>query len=752
MKGLKHSGRATPVTGPKLPQPGELRLPFPLLLSIGAASALQVTLNYGSLHFKGSAIQSLSVDPSLEKVLPLVLTFVVFHGFSILANILMANGKSLVAAFAYQRAWAAFLPMRIFSKQEALSDAVAQILTRHAPRIFEIRGHVAAGLTSAVGAVALVVYQSVRDSFWVGLAALPIVLLLGSMTTRMGHKLYPSAQRAFNEASLTIAPWLRDYFYGNREAFLNWKRDESSAVLSSWFQKTAHHYLRLWKRLLAAMIHRDLVGSFFVEWPYIFGVGGLLLFTAQGQLTLQQTFVWIGLLELMIGASASLRNLHHWRQELSGLEQLTQKIAHQLHAPTPHGLALPIEEHSAAFLKSAAASVPPARALEPFQAEFRLRDGSTVRLGTAPGLYGLQGANGSGKSTLLDAILGYCTDYDHWDRTAVSALQAHFQGAARIIEKEPVVYSGLSTFAQQVEGPASQASDSELLDRLTLKLQALWNGQETHAQFWSERFSKLALAWNQNRRLSSGERVLLSLGRALIGWNAEQVRLVVSDEAEAFLDPQIAQAFLKLLQKFAETAAVYRVFHRSQSPHARTLRTLLLATDPSGERGLVVPLSIRKARRLAPGNWVEGHGSIGTALAPQARRILDTLIALHPTLGPTLSDSTWIIQGDLPGVRIQSTESAGLALAASFTILAMAPESPEAAPPLPTVAATGEIDHTGAVKGVKGQQAKLKALQNTYAEGQTLWTLTPDTLTHLSELPARVQSVIENEKAAPATV
>ena len=192
--------------------------------------------------------------------------------------------------------------------------------------------------------------------------------------------------------------------------------------------------------------------------------------------------------------------------------------------------------------------------------EVTLKDGSRNSLSLTPGIYHIKGDNGSGKSTLLNIILGYERTHYHFENINLSQLLDSInQDNIRIIERDSIIFDCFDDINTQICGPFNILND-RWVTKINQSLAKLL--EPAPAKEWMDIFLSLESEYirRENKTISSGEKIILSLMRFLASWNKD-VCLLIVDECDSFLDHDKKQLFIEMLNILSSSMAIYIVSH-----------------------------------------------------------------------------------------------------------------------------------------------------------------------------------------------
>jgi hypothetical protein len=227
--------------------------------------------------------------------------------------------------------------------------------------------------------------------------------------------------------------------------------------------------------------------------------------------------------------------------------------------------------------------------------------------------------------------------------------------------------------------------------------------------------------------------VLLSWSRAFLSWD-DEVRFLVLDEPESFLDRDLQSLVDETLRSLALKIAIFRVRH-DRVRSSTLLTTGMLVGVSSGGGGRLVEFEMR-AEAGGSGRVTVTNPS-HSLLIPVFKNAVAALGHTFPELRP-LETFDYLIDFKTTDFKIGEVRSAGLAAALAFINIYRLRLGRQ---PLLNIAATGEVRLDGSVVLVGGLSEKREAAQIAGLKA----LLTPFEISHLRDFPRLLGS------SSPAT-
>lgn len=432
--------------------------------------------------------------------------------------------------------WITHMPKSIYKDFEEHPSNVQVLFFDYFPRIFELEISQVANKTLVYCVFALTLAAFVSRGFFLGICALSLVFVLNYCNKNIFVKKIDAFQRDTYQSKIKILHWVDQYFSSYREISKNWP----DMAHGSWKEEIYHSYFFAKKNQTAFYLYRDVVAQILTELPFLLNTSIVILGVYYDYLSVSQLFVWVGFSQFMINASNAFLENRIFRKQLATLNEeacsildsfgstISQKV------PIPNGRGL-VDSHCDLTLV--------------------MQDGTINQLSLVPGVYQIKGENGSGKSTLMNMVLGYERgSYDFNNKNFASFLNQLRPEQLRVIDREPIIFECLADFNNQICGPAKNQKRWE--ETIYYAISQLLS--RDLAGEWMKVFISLEAEYHfrQDKSMSSGEKVVLSLMRFFSSWESK-VHVLIIDECDSFLDRQKKDLFIKTVMELARHMAVY---------------------------------------------------------------------------------------------------------------------------------------------------------------------------------------------------
>lgn len=469
----------------------------------------------------------------------LVYTLIWYVGTKLLLMLCDIYQKFIIEKYkiiSLKEKWHALFPKKIFRDNDSKDEKLQILFFDYLPKLFDLEVSVVTNNYTLLILVSIVAYLFLHTEFYCGLVALLIIFVLSYFNKNIFINEMSRCQLEADGSKTKIFEWVSQFLKGYKEISKNWNTHEiqnwhDSVYNNYHLSRVSHNYLCL---------KRDLLSQLLIEIPFLLNTIVVIFGVFYKYISLAEMFVWIGASQFMINTSNSyFENKINKKYRDNLLIQVLEIV----------------DEFSYVELIE-----PYDKKRSEFQIyEIKLRDQTKNILGALPGIYRINGKNGSGKSTLFNIILGYerklITSYSNFNQ--LDRIM-DFENI-RLIERETIIFNNLPDFSSQVMGPAN--NDSKKWDEHINKALFILFDQNL-AQNWINIFTDLEYKFNLrgNKLLSSGERVILSFMRFLSSWNCN-VKMIIVDECEAFLDFDTRKIFELTLQILSKNMAIYMSSH-----------------------------------------------------------------------------------------------------------------------------------------------------------------------------------------------
>lgn len=438
-----------------------------------------------------------------------------------------------------QYQWNCHIPKNIYRDNQSKKNDVNVLFFDYLPRLFEVKIASWQNKLTIFSVFTLTIMAFVRTQFFLGFFAVLLVFVLNYLSKNIFVRKIDDYQKESYHSKLTILNWVEQYFASYRELSKNWQ----STNYKAWKNDIYRRYYISKKNQITFYLYRDLLAQVLVELPFLLNTSVVILGVYFEYLTLTQLFVWVGFSQFMINASNAYLDNKIIKKQIATLLEAADCVIENFHPPLIKTL---IDNKANDLISS----------------EVVMQDGNVNRISLEPGLYHIKGGNGSGKSTLMHIILGFeRKDYDFKSGNFSRLVNMIDQSKVRVIDREAVIFDCFPKFANQICGP--EALDSMWLEPVSLSLNELLTVDLAKA--WMKLFKDLELEYSgrNDKILSSGERVILSLMRFFSSWHRE-VNLLIIDECDSFLDSEKKNLFINTVKELARFMAVYISCHDRQ--------------------------------------------------------------------------------------------------------------------------------------------------------------------------------------------
>lgn len=491
----------------------------------------------GFFIFQGRAIQQ-SIDKNIvvDQLLFTLFWFVLTKLIVMVSDLLTHFFTSYFENKEVDKQWKENFPKKLFRDNENKSNLVYLMYFDYIPALFHLECDILTNKCTMLSVITIVIPLLIYTGFYYGIVALLAIFILSFTSKSVFLKKLDSHYKETNSNKTQTLSWINQFFRSYREISFNWH-----GQTNGWINFMHASLYQSKKKQVYTQLKRDVLSQFLVEIPFIFNTLMVILAVYGGYLSITQLFVWIGFSQFVISATnAFLENKVNSDKRVTLIEQLMGisdvfKVSEE------------VFEQSESSVKNI---------------QIKLQDNTINDLSLDPTIHHIQGKNGSGKSTLLNIIMGYerQAKVDN-HRSLLSLFQKVSASNIRIIEREPEIFSVFTTFNEQILGP-EQSKLFHWVRLLHEKMDGvlssnLINDLKYFFVIVEQKFYKRA-----NGHFSSGEKVLISLLRALTSWNTN-VRILITDECVAFLDFKSKKLFFRCLLELSERIPIFISSHES---------------------------------------------------------------------------------------------------------------------------------------------------------------------------------------------
>lgn len=497
------------------------------------------------LYYQGTAIeQAIDKNILLEQLVHTLFWFSITKLVLMLSDI---NNKFCTSYFenkeiAYH--WQKNFPQKLYQDNENKNNLIYLKYFDYLPNLYNLECIVKNNQCIIILVFSIVVSLMVYTGFYYGLLGILAIFSLNFLSKNICLNKLEKYHQAINENKSNTLGWINQYFKSYREISFNWH-----GKINPWIKSNYNSLYQSKKKFILTQLIRDLISQIAIEIPFIINTVIIILSVFLNFLSITQMFVWIGLSQFVIQASnAFLEN----KVNLDKKNTLINKLKE---------IDLIFSENKKFFISDASSfnqknTVPNLDVIY-----IKLQDNTVNKISTTPGIYHIQGTNGSGKTTLLNSIINYERETLVNNYFLLTHMLKNVSNKnIRIIEREPVIFNNLPSFKEQILGPVCINLEWQVI----LKNNIQDYLTDTLIQELIQTFLRIENNFNQrdNKQLSSGEKILISLMRALTSWNAK-VAILIIDECSNFLDIKIKNLFLKCIYELSKNTAIYFTSHDS---------------------------------------------------------------------------------------------------------------------------------------------------------------------------------------------
>lgn len=489
--------------------------------------------------FQGRAIQqaidkNIIIDQLFLTLMWLILTKLIVMSSDLLSQFVISYFENIEA----DKQWRVFFPKKIYHDNETKNNLIYLMYFDHIPALFNIECSILNNQCTIISVTVIVISLLIYSGFYSGLLALLVIFILSFTSKSIFLKKLDDYHKEINENKTRILGWVNQFFKSYREISLNWY-----GQVNQWANSIYSSLYLSKKKLVYTQLRRDFLSQILVEIPFILNTSAVIIAVYFNYLSITQMFVWVGFSQFVITATNSfLDNKVNLDKKNLLVNQLTGIID-----------VFKVKEKIGDIQSES-------NALPPQYVQIKLRDNTVNYLSLNPSIYHIQGKNGSGKSTLLNIMTGYERYLEVDNHNDLLHMLHNISPAnIRVIEREPEFFSLFLSFNEQILGP-EQSKFSYWLTILNDKMTGILskntiNDLKCFYLAVEEKFHQ-----RLNGHFSSGEKILLSLLRALTSWN-NQVFILIADECTAFLDFKSKYLFLCCLYELSNIIPIFISSH-----------------------------------------------------------------------------------------------------------------------------------------------------------------------------------------------
>lgn len=494
------------------------------------------------LYFQGKAIeQAIDKNILLEQLLYTIFWFAVTKIVLMLADI---NNKFCISYYENKEVsyhWNMNFPNRLYHDNENKNNLIYLKYFDYLPNLFNLGCLIKNNQCTIVLVSTIVIFLMLYTGFYYGILGLSAIFLLNFLSKNICLKKLEKYHQAINEDKANTLGWINQYFKSYREISFNWQEQ-----INPWIKANYNNLYQSKKKLIFTQLARDMLSQIAIEIPFIINTLVVIVCVFFNYLSITQMFVWVGLSQFVIQASnAFLENKVNFDKK----NTLDKKLKD-----------IDVIFKDQKYLKVNALEIVQKTTITNLDTVYiKLQDNTVNKISLKPGIYHIQGTNGSGKSTLLNSVIKYEREVAINNYYLLNLMLKDVSNKnIRIIERDPIIFNNLHSFKEQILGPKctnfawQSILQKNLQEHLTpAVLQKLINILILVENNFNTR---------SNKQLSSGEKILISLMRALTSWN-NKISILIIDECSMFLDIKIKDLFLKCISEISKNTAVYITSH-----------------------------------------------------------------------------------------------------------------------------------------------------------------------------------------------
>lgn len=446
--------------------------------------------------------------------------------------------------------WNNHFPQKIYKDNAEKSNLIYLKYFDYLPELFNIECNRINNISTLFVVFALVFGLLIYTGFYYGIMTLFFIFALNIVSKNLYLKKINICATKINTEKAKISKWLGEYFKAFRELYFNWNQQLESGVKEAYIE-----IYKVKKKYAVLLLFRDIASQIFVEIPFVFNTALVIVGVYCNYLNITQMFIWVGLSQFAIqAANAFLQNqVNTVRKQtiINSIEEINQQFKARKDFASAEN---EIYDDSFNFNKLLVADCK----ISSPKVLVKLQDACINTIGIAPGIYHIKGTNGSGKSTLLNTILGFERQLkvDNYNNLQ-NLLSSISREQIRVIERDAVLFSQFD-FNQQILGP-ELAKITHYKAILALKLKYIFS-KDLYTNLLTNFYILNSKFESSNHIFSSGEKVMISLMRAVASWDAN-VKILVIDECSVFLDSEVKKLFMRCVDELSRITAVYFTSH-----------------------------------------------------------------------------------------------------------------------------------------------------------------------------------------------
>ena len=492
------------------------------------------------------------VNYAIKKTVPLkyiVSIFLIMMATKVLmmlSNIISQNITTYFTNKEFDYQFKTLFPSRIFKDQVNLSPLFYKMVSENISSYFSDCLSI---LNNKILFIVVILLYGIFIVFTKSyiIALLAGILVLFSLISQIlwGNK----ADDKINEIEMskqTLLIWINQYFSAFKEVSRTW---DTSIKSKRWMTAIISKITEIKQSVFKYFLKMNLVNQMLIEIPFLITTGVIFIEVYKSNLSLPLAFAWLGITQFIITASKGLSE----NVKLTKNRKINKLRIDQYLAEITEKKQTNQKEYSPEKKKNYNSDI-----------TVKLQDNTIVYLSAKPGLYQITGGNGSGKSTLLDIILKFDRQSKFAEKNIINMFS---YDDVRIIDTNCVIFSMLQNFENQVMGPRLSKHDNinNYLEIIESNMSSIL--QPRLVKEWLDVFIDLSVRYDKRneKRMSSGEKVILSFARNMYSWTKD-IKLFIVDECDSPLDSNNKKLFIKTINSLSQHIAVYVVSHNHFYP------------------------------------------------------------------------------------------------------------------------------------------------------------------------------------------
>jgi len=581
--------------------------------------------NYLMIFFKSTLFDKLTkLSLSLNYFFLLFTLICVLHIISNFFLVLREFKKNNWIVLTLQNHWNNYFPVKVKNNLLESQNKIYLMYTDQGQRTMNLHFDSYILIFTIIFSLIIYSFQIFYDQFYLGLFYLPFLGGLTYLSGKLNSKSFENFIQKTHESKAFLLQWIGKYLRGNIEIYSNYSHTDK---LKNCINEAGSTYYKSLTRLYKLTFNRDIKSRFLIDFPFLICTGVTLYSCLQGKLSVQSTFIWLGVTEYLISSLNSFRQLLIQKQELNPLSKIVENTLEEL---------INNRETKAQ------------RVCMDEELIFSLRDKSKIVFTQENGVHLIRGGNGSGKSALIQSWIGHFDDYDTWNKSSIEKVRSIIIGKYRYLSSQPEFLEWVFTSNDF----CALLKNSDLFLKLSKKNQ----------KFWYEKAKKTLNRFHSNELLSSGEKFYFSFIRFIISYD-QKVEFLFIDESDVFLDEQSVYYFNQTLLDLAQFLCIYRVNHGVSSIEAQ-IDFNVVACNKNATKGILIPMRLiaRSLQniKLNSVQWKSG-GNAGHSFLPLTVKMYSILYKFYPDI-KNLENYSIEINGDYLNLSIGEDKSAGLAI------------------------------------------------------------------------------------------